>query len=60
MERATLFHALYGYHLEGLTTCGLQNAGRPSDPAQIILLTLAINYVSEVREERSPCGVPSF
>lgn len=28
-------------------------AGRPSDPAQIILLTLAINYVSEVREERT-------
>lgn len=27
----------------------LSCAGRPSDPAQIILLTLAINYVSEVR-----------
>lgn len=31
--------------------------GRPSDPAQIILLTLAINYVSEVREERYACVV---
>lgn len=28
-------------------------AGRPSDPAQIVLLTLAINYVSEVRKEHS-------
>lgn len=35
----------------GLTTSGsLFIAGRPSDPAQIILLTLAINYVSEVSE----------
>lgn len=26
-------------------------AGRPSDPAQIILLTLAINYVSEASRD---------
>lgn len=34
--------------------------GRPSDPAQIILLTLAINYVSEVREGRYAGVVISF
>jgi dynein heavy chain, axonemal len=31
--------------------------GRPSDPAQIILLTLAVNYVAEVREwSAGPCS----